>query len=109
MFKTYASIQRTQSHRVLSKTSGAAESLIIFLLGLISALLAVFLVASTASAVDLTSKAVDPTTSFDTQLNEAQNRIRQYADDQIWMYSVTKQEGSFDTQLNQALSTIRNN
>lgn len=47
--------------------------------------------------------------SFDTQLNEAKMNIQQYAEDQIWLYSVTQQEGSFDTQLNQALNQIRKN
>lgn len=45
--------------------------------------------------------------SFDTQLNEARHKIQQYADDQIWLYSVTLQAGSFDTQLNEALSKLR--
>ena len=111
MFKTHNTSRHAYTHQGFSKisTSGAAEDLIVFLIGLVSVMLAAFLVTSTAFSLDLKTKAVGATTSFDTQLNEAQRSIRQYADDQVWLYSVTKQEGSFDTQLNEALSTIRKN
>jgi hypothetical protein len=71
--------------------------------------LGVVLIVFLSSVVTAQGPSSSPSASFDTQLREAQLSIQQYADDQVWLYTVTKQEASFDSQLNEALTKIRNN
>lgn len=91
-------------------TEAFVKHILIFIVSALALILTNTVVSATyagaqAQGTPLSSEKV----SFDTQLNEAKRGVQQYADDQIWLYSVTKQEGSFDTQLNQALGQIRKN
>jgi hypothetical protein len=87
-----------------SDLDDTVDFLLLFGIVLFSLLILAYTVGATKSRAQ---RALEQRVSFDTQLNEARQKIQQYADDQVWLYSVTKQEGSFDTQLNGALLNIR--
>jgi hypothetical protein len=94
-------INRKLSHLA----SGEVAEVLISVLGGLGVIFVVLL----SSALTAWGSRRAPAASFDTQLRAAQHTIQQYADDQVWLYSVTEQEGSFDAQLNEALNKIRNN
>jgi hypothetical protein len=91
-------------------TENFVKHILVFVLGVLALVLANSVVSATHVKSASAPAAYTPvSSSFDTQLNAAKKSIQQYADDQVWLYTPTKQEGSFDTQLSQALNQIRKN
>ncbi len=96
--------QLYKQNQVSNSLADAVEFMMMFIVVMFVLLLGPSLILLSRSQAQ--PMAAEQTASFDTQLNEAKLKIQQYADDQVWLYSVTKQEGSFDTQLNEARTKI---